>query len=242
MKVRVGLCPDRLVVARRKHRWTSNVEGAFYPIGTDPVSTLAALAGKEPMTVVLSSHFVRYYVLPWSKALRSKDDWLAFAQHSFQTTYGPSAVSGWRIRVCGRGRSARVATAVNVALVDALRALPQVISIQPYLMAGFNTRLSTIANADNWFVLQESGRLTVALISSGEWRLARTRRVGADWQAALPALLDRESAALGKGAVNTVYLCSEGAPPTQAAPYRIVDVTLPRSLGEGLRQYAMALH
>ena len=242
MNVHVGLCPDRLVVARRKHGWTKNVEGAFHPIATDPVSTLAGLACKEPMTVVLSSHFVRYCVLPWSKALRSKDDWLAFAQHSFQTTYGASAVSGWRIRVCGRGRSARVATAVDLALVDALRALPQVTSIQPYLMAGFNARRSTIAGADSWFVLQENGRLTVALISSGEWRLARTRRVDTDWRAALPALLDREAAALGKGAFNAVHLCSEAEPPAEATPYRIIDVTLPRFLGKQHRQYAMALH
>ena len=241
MRAHVALCPDRLVVARRKHRWTRRIEGALHPADGDAVATLARLMGKEPITVILSSHFVRYCVLPWSPALKSHDDWLAFAQHSFQATYGASTASAWHYRVSGRGRTARVATAVDIALVNALRALPQVASIQPYLMAAFNQRRSAIGT-DSWLVLQESGRLTVALISAGEWRLARTRRIDADWQDALASILDREAAAFGQGACNTVHLCSEEAPPAAAADYRLVDVTLPTFLGQDLRQYAMAVH
>lgn len=242
MTVQVALCPDRLVVARRKHRWSKAIEGAVHAVAGDPVSVLAKLLGNEPITVVLSSHFVRHCVLPWSKALNSQGDWLAFAQHNFQATYGASVASGWQIRVSGRGRAPRVATAVDTALVDALRALPQVASIQPYLMAAFNYRKSTLAAADTWLVLQENRRLTVAFISMGQWRLARTRRIDADWASALPALLDRESAALGGDACRTVHLCSEGDPTDNAGPYRLVDVTLPRSFGPELRQYAMAVH
>jgi len=191
-------------------------------------------------TVLLSSHFVRYLVLPWSQALTSEEDWIAFAHHSFQSTYGAASTSGWHIRLSdtGPGR-ARVASAVDCALIDALCSVPGVVSIQPHLMSAFNARRREIGGKAAWFVLQEPARLTITLVVGGEWQLVRTRQVNGDWQAALPALLDRESALSGNSPCERVVLCSEDEAPPRAERYEFVDLTLPRGASASLRQYAM---
>lgn len=238
--IRVGLCPDRLVVTRRRHA-LAPVEGAIHAVSGDPVASLADMAADERIAVILSSHFVRYSVLPWSEGLTSQADWLAFAEHNFESVYGAAAVAQWRIHVCGSAREPRVATAVDAALIGALRSVPKVVSVQPYLMAAFNGRRGDVVE-DAWLVLQETGRLTLALISKGEWRLARTRRIDGDWLESLPVLLDRESAAVDDKRCDTVLLCSETEGPAQAGRYRITDITLRRRAKPALRQYAMALH
>jgi hypothetical protein len=239
---RIGVSPDRLVVARKRHRWTTKVEATTYPVSGDPAAALADLKTDGRITLTLSSHLVRYCVVPSSPALRRADDWQAYAAHLFGSTYG-AAATGWHIRVAtGPARGARLASAVDRGLVEALRSTPGVASIQPYLMSAFNTRRRLIGNECAWFVLHEPGRLTYALVAKGEWRLIRRRRVGDDWQVHLPPFLDRESAALAEPACRTVFLVSESQPTSAPAPYEVVDITLPLRTDPSLRPYAMALH
>jgi hypothetical protein len=231
------------VVARRSHRWSARVSREIRPVEADPIAALKHEVAGTRATVVLSSHFVRYLVLPWSQALTCEEDWIAFAHHTFQSTYGAASTTGWQIRLSNTGPGrARVASAVDCALIDALRSLPEVVSIQPYLMSAFNARRRAIGGKAAWFVLQEATRLTVALIAEGEWQLVRTRQANGDWHAALPALLDRESALSGSSPCERLVVCSEEEPPPRAERYEIVDLTLPRGANASLRQYAMTSH
>jgi hypothetical protein len=211
-RVRVGLCPDRLVLAG----------------STRPVEELEALCARFKATVVLSSHYVRYAVLPWSEALRTQEEWAAFAQHAFASTYGNLAAA-WQVRVCDTGRRrARIASAVDAALVEKLRALGAV-SVQPWLMAAFNARRRMFNGQAAWFVLQEHGRLTASLIAQGEWKLIRNRQANGNWREELPGILDRESADC-----DQALLCAEEEAPATLGRYRVSAVhTSP---------YAMAVH
>jgi hypothetical protein len=47
-------------------------------------------------------------------------------------------------------------------------------------------------------VVEEAGRVALALIERGAWRSLRSRRVDARWRDALPMLLAREGALLGQ--------------------------------------------
>lgn len=240
-ELRVGLCPDRLVLARSV-------------VATDePVRRLRSLAGENKnanLTVVLSNHFIRYAVLPWSAELRTADEWLAYAQHSFARTYG-AAAAGWRIRFCPTGRRKPcIACAADATLLESLDALrigrdtARLVSVQPYLMSAFNARRRALGGDDAWFVLQERGRLTLGLILQGAWTQIRTRNVQADWREALPDLLEREHAANGAPACEQVVLCSEEGLREGAAKFgrfSVSDATLRPGMALGLREYAMAL-
>ena len=181
------------------------------PVRVSSAKDIDALPRTGALKVVLSAQLVRYAVLPWSAALGSENEWLAFARHAFSSTYGAEA-AGWRIRVAiaDRGK-ARVACAIDSALYEALQAHPNVVSIQPELMGEFNERRQELAEGRAWLVLSEPGRLTLCLIGDGDWKLIRSRRVDEDWRAALPGLIARETAASGEALCERVILCNAEA-------------------------------
>jgi hypothetical protein len=174
----------------------------------DTADSLRRIPGRAKIEVVLSNHLVRYAVLPWSSALSSEDEWLAYARHAFTATYG-SDVAGWRIRLCESGRrKTRVACAADAVLLDSLAGVERVVSIQPHLMAAFNARRGEFGKEPGWFVLHEPGRLTLGLVAEGEWKLLRNRRAREDWRESLDDLLHRETAASGEAACGRIVLSS----------------------------------
>jgi hypothetical protein len=178
----------------------------FFP--GDSADGLRRLPGTDRLEVVLSNHLVRYALLPWSPALTTDDEWMAYARHVFDSTYGADA-AGWRIRVCDGGRGkARVACATDAALLDAIAAVERVASIQPHLMAAFNARRGEFGADPGWFVLHEPGRLTLGLVAGGEWKCLRNRQATEDWRNSLPDLLQRETAASGVALCARVVLGS----------------------------------
>lgn len=240
-EVLAGICPGRLVVTRRRHRLSKRVARNIRPLDADIAAAIAMEATGANVTAVLSNHFVRYCVLPWSGGLTSEADWLGYARHNFESAYGAAITSAWQMRVSdsGRGR-ARIATAVDTVLADALRSIPGVVSIRPYLMHAFNARRNAIPESAAWFVVHEEGRVTLALISEGQWQSVRTRRINGDWPGCLPAILDQEAAIRGAPENIRVFLWGEVAVPERLERYDILDVTLPRGAPSDLRAYAMA--
>jgi len=230
-ELRVGLCPDRLVTAHAVHR-----------VSGDGVAQLRELTKRSRFCVVLSNHLVRYAVLPPKEALASARDWEAYARHTFETTYGNSAAD-WRIRVCGTGRHApRVACGVDGGLIDSLRAIAGVVSVQPYLMAAFNARRKAVTAEEGWFVLHEQGRLTIALIGRDGWRRIRVRQATPDWPGMLADLLERELAGGEEAAPEVAFACTEDELPTRLGRFRVVDLSLPRGAQAEARDRIMVLH
>lgn len=228
-EMRVGLCPDRLITT-----------GEIIATG-DPIAALEELAGKRAMTVILSSHFARYCLLS-STALKAETDWLAYARHVLATTYGAEAAS-WEVRVSRTdARDVRIACAIDATLAARLKTLPGLRSVQPYLMAAFNARRRTLAEASAWFVLHEPGRLTIALLESGAWRAVRVRQAADGWQTVLPVLLDREAAIAGVLSCQQLFLCCEQEVGAELGRFRVTDITLPRGASNELRPYQMTLH
>lgn len=200
-----GLCPGRLVLRRAGARRVLDVA----PDWRAAVSALpAALGGRPPrrLRVVLSHHFVRYALLPWNPALKSEEAWRAYAEHRLAAVYGASATP-WTLRVAATApRGARVACATEQALLDALQEAlhargVRLDSVQPHLMSAFNHERRRLGRASHWLVVEEAGRLALALIERGAWRALRSRRVDAGWRDALPGLLARETALLGLDAL-----------------------------------------
>jgi hypothetical protein len=213
---RIGLCPQRLVLA-----------GQALALDGEPIEALRQYAGSSRKVVILSNHFARYAVLPWSAPLRSEEDWLAFARHAFAETYGAPAAS-WTIRVSRAARrKPRVACAVDTALLESLLGVPGVCSVQPYLMSAFNARRRRLAGRTAWFVVQEPGRLALGLIQDGEWRSVRVRQATAQWQDSLADTLEREASTLAQLDCEEVLVHGEEDLPPRAGRFRIQSLSLP---------------
>ena len=195
-RLELGVYPDRLVLVRAKGTQTVAVASGE-PQAVRWRSALDALAGLEGLsgadvTVVLSSFFVRYTLVPLNQALTSAAERLAFARHCFARIHG-AAVEGWAVRLSGE-----VACGVDGALVEGLRAAlapraNRFRSLQPRLMASFNRCRQKLGERAAWFVDVEPGLASVSLLNNGTWRSLRSVKVGPGWEAELPALLAREA-------------------------------------------------
>jgi hypothetical protein len=208
----VALCPGGLVLSRAGQMRVVDTG----PDWRDALEALPGALGARPprrLHVTLSHHFVRYALLPWTPALKSAEAWRAYAAQRLAAVYGAPAAP-WALRVSATAaRGPRIACATEQALLDALPAAlgargVRLASVQPHLMRAFNRERRALRRAARWLVVEEAGRLALALIERGAWRALRCRRVEADWRAALPALLEREAALLGLAAAPPALVAS----------------------------------
>jgi hypothetical protein len=171
--------------------------------------------------VVLADQFVRYVLLPWNAALKSAEQWLGLARHRLGAVHG-AAAADWNVRLTETAPSGpRLACALDRELLAELAARllaanVRLVSVQPFLVAAFNRLRSGIRNAVGdgscWLVIEEPGRLTLCFIQRGTWVAVRSRRADAGWRAALPELIERESAFLALSEPCTrVVVCAQGA-------------------------------
>lgn len=175
---------------------------------------VAALRGIEwparrRITVVLSNHFVRYAVVPWSAALADAAEEQAYVRHHFVRIHGERAKS-WVLRWSGEGGDApRLASAIDAALLDALKASfpargkARLASVQPALMALANRARPAVPRSGAWLVHAERGRACVARYAEGAWR--SVQNAGGAWL----DTLEREALRADANAPRLVLLAGE---------------------------------
>jgi hypothetical protein len=153
-------------------------------------------AGPGDLSVVLSSHFARFLLVPWNAELATPDELQAFAAAAFENVYGEAA-AGWDIRVSPeRPGSPRIACAVDRDLLMALEAATagsrqRLASVQPYLMACYNALAGRMAQGEFLFLLSEGDRASLLAASREEWRAVRAVPAP-DHPSALASLAERE--------------------------------------------------
>jgi hypothetical protein len=229
--LRVGLCADRLLVARykrglkpvREKQETFTVQpGPGAPEWRAAVDALAVLlrdGGGAELSVVLADQFVHYALLPRNDALKTDEQWLALARHRFGSIHGAAAAE-WDLKLTETSPAGpRLACALERELLAALAeaavaAGAPLVSVQPFLVAAFNrinekTR-RVMGDGTCWLVVEEPGRLTLALLLRGVWTAIRSRRVDERWHVVLPQILERESAFLGlERPCTSVVACTQ---------------------------------
>jgi hypothetical protein len=208
----IGLAPTRVTLVHLRGMLRSRVvarhDVACSPSASgdawrEPVAAMqSVLAGLRVTAarsfVVLSNHYARYALLPWSSELSGALEEQAYARHHFLRIYGARA-NGWTLRASAAPPGApRVAAAVDAGLLEALaasfpkRAGPRLVSVQPYLMAAFNRWRNAFPAAGAWLLLLEPGRACLALQSGGRWRALHNARGSFAAPAELATLLERE--------------------------------------------------
>lgn len=235
-ELRVLLGPDQVVLVRvgreltsrgLKHRVLAKTVEECAAVASGEVSWDAAikmLEAKLPgladrrmfATVILSNHFMRYVMVPWSEALSDEAEEMAVARHCFRQVYGDAAES-WELRLSPEPAVARqLASAVDGRLLALLRGLFEqagvtLKSVQPYLMAVYNNCRASLQERSAWLVLFEPGCLCLALMQQGRLASVRTMRIGSDWHDSLPLILEREAClAESDTASEAVFLWAPG--------------------------------
>lgn len=174
-------------------------DGAAWAPAVDALAGLLArsLAGHGTLTVVLSSQFVRFRLVPWSDAIGSPDELEAYARLCFEEVYG-AAVGAWALRLSPEAAGCpRLGAAIEQALLERLKTLAsgaglRLAAVQPYLMVAFNRLGDHLRHGDFTFVLVEATRSTLLVARKGRWA-GVSSSAGGGSDEALSALIERES-------------------------------------------------
>jgi hypothetical protein len=212
--LRIGLGARRVIVSCGKAVELQGADGWHAALEALP-GILKAHPSREA-SVVLADQFVRYALLPWSEAVKTREQWLGLARHRFSALHGAVAAE-WDVHVTETApRGPRLACAVDRELLERLAATcldagVNLLSVQPFLVAAFNRIRGQIGHESCWIVVEEPGRLTLALIQRGVWIAIRSRRGDERWRTVLPEILERESAFLRlEKPCPRVIVCAQG--------------------------------
>lgn len=248
----VLLRPDEVRIARRGMQLFSRAgrtrrfavvrEGRHGGNGGDPwqssvdqLSEALLEAGVRggALHVVLSDHFVRYLLVPWSEKLVADSERLALARLMLGEVYGGVA-EGWE--VCLDDQPAgqpSFACAVDRTLLQALRELCKqrdlrLASLVPSLVARVNRHRKALRERAFCLASVEPGRLTLAFRAAAGWTAVRSRRSDVPVTEALPAALKQESAAGGATSLGALYVIGEDLaqlPPLAIAGWKITHLS-----------------
>ena len=157
------------------------------------------LANNTVCTVVLSSDFVRYLVLPAQPFAMSESEKTAYIQAAYRDIYG-AVTDGWHIKCDDAAPNQNMlAVAVDAQLMTALSQLAtqylfKLKSVQPQLMAAFNGVMPQISRKNGYLVLIEQTKLMLMRLQNGQCQQLRTLAFSGDWQLDLQQAIQRESA------------------------------------------------
>jgi len=229
-KQRIGVCSDRLILSKNKVvKVQPASDAAEWHAALDALPGVLAGMKQHEVSVVLADQFVRYALLPWNAAVKSEAQWLGLARHRLSAIHG-AAAAGWDVKLAQTAANGpRLACAVDRELLEALAAKfadagVALVSVQPFLVSAFNKLRSGLLGGIGgscWLVVEEPGRLTIAAIQRGVWIAIRSRRSDAKWRAALPEIIERESAFLALSEPCTrVVICAQGSFDTEYADWQ----------------------
>jgi hypothetical protein len=170
-------------------------------------------------TVILSNHFVRYALVPWSEALVGEAEEAAYVRHHFMRIHGERA-KAWSFRATPAPSGApRLCSAIDTNLLSALKESfskkKKLVSVQPYLMAAFNRWRGAVPATGAWLALVEPERACVGLHAKGRWQSVQNAR--GEWL----ALLERERHRIAGEVPRLVLLHSEHAVAGEAPGWQL---------------------
>ena len=136
--------------------------------------------------VVISDHWTRYAVLPWSRDISGEAERIAHARLILSNTYG-DLVDKWTIRLSDSPPgSAAVVSAISSELLQALGEILrprrlQLVSLQPQLILSYNNWRDELPETAAWFASVDEGSLAAMHISNGQCDRVRAVRISDDW-------------------------------------------------------------
>jgi hypothetical protein len=231
-QVTILLSPRRLVAIRS----SGGLRSTF--VGTDTLAVEPTVAGEAPwrsilttlrtyiagldpklngakFKLVLSDHFCRYALVPWSDELGSASEELMLAKHCFKSVYG-SGADEWSVRITlDTAGAARLASAVDPAMLTEVDGIMHSFgrrfhSLQPHFVMCFNYWRRKLPKDGVWLITVDEGALCVARLRHGAWVSVNTLSVGINWRSQLPSIIEREEALSESGEDTSAVLVLAG--------------------------------
>lgn len=208
------VAPERVLLVRRRKGWLRR--GDFdltldAPWAGAPTAAAQALAqlvqrpemGAGTLQILVSSHFVRYLLVPWRAEVTHPEEFAAYVRICCDQTYGVAS-AGRSLRTSAEKEGGpRLTAAMDTALLEALSqaggAGPlRLASVQPYLAAAYNRLSRHLPRKQFIFFVAEPGRSCLLVASQGRWRSVRAS-ASEDQPHTIAALIEREARLLGLG-------------------------------------------
>jgi hypothetical protein len=142
---------------------------------------------------VISDHWVRYAIAPWSPALADEEERLSHGRLILQDVYG-DGMSGWTVALAETlSRRPQLVCAIPRDLQAQLQNILQpaglrLLSLQPHLVVAFNRWRSRMPETGGWFVTIDEGSLAAVRLELDSWEEVHCVRIGSDWSADLKRL------------------------------------------------------
>ena len=177
---------DIVVDARDAHQW----EAALSTLANcleDPVWQGANAR------LILSDNWVRYGTVRWEAQLSDEAERREHARLCMSNIYG-DVVAGWSITLSDTPPGLdQVACGMPAELLARARELLasrdlRLRSIQPHLVAAFNSWRDRLPRGGAWFVALEEGSLAAAHFTPTHWDCVRSVRIGPNWAVELERL------------------------------------------------------
>lgn len=224
-QLRIFLYPDKVTIVRVR-KGLRPKEESRQSIPCEPVAELAPWFAplntlmqwlgetkpqKTDVTVILSNHFVRYCLLPWSAEIGSAEEEMVFARIHFEKIFG-DVVSQWSLRVSDAPyQSSRLASAVDQELLTGLaevfeKSEVRLVSIQPYLMWCMNDCCLPLKNQKGLFLLVEQGKACLMRFDEKAVVDIKAIVLQEDVLEELTALLQREMLFYGLDERTSIYV------------------------------------
>ena len=161
--------------------------------------------------VVVSDHWARYAMLPWSPNLTRDAERMAHARLILREAYGDVA-DQWTVRLSdSTPRAATIISAMPTALLDDLKAAfapPKfrIISLQPNLITSFNNWRDKLPQTSAWFASIDDGSLAALHLTDGHCDRVRSVRISDDWTLEMRRMQTIGRLALSRPAEGKVFV------------------------------------
>lgn len=192
--------------------------------------------------LVVSDHWTRYAILPWSPELSGQQERMAHARLVLSNTYGDVA-DQWTVSLSDNPpRTTTVISAIPTVLLDDLRtALSghdlRLISLQPHLIVAYNSWREKMADATAWFASVDEGSLAAIHLSDGHCDKVRSVRISDDWSVEMRRMqtmgrLAKDRPDEGRVFVDAPMWLREAADPSNTALEWLVDDRAPQNIAD----------
>ena len=229
-QVRIALCPDRVITTRYKAGLRPNmVAKNIQKYSGADTGWQAALHLLEAVldnpewqnsdaTLILSNHFIRFLMLPWSDVELDEAEQNSLLQQRFIEVYGETSEI-WDVRLNeGAFGFPSLACAMQTSMLGQIKSAfaassLKLKSVQPYLMTAFNLCRKNLGKGTAWFILAEQGIFCIGLLHKGRWQRIKLRVNEQEGFDEAIRVLEREMLLADRGAENSkVFLYSPESP------------------------------